>query len=243
MTDKERHERDVFSGFVAASALPIDPVTVENRQPPEPDIRCMTPGGPCGFELSEILAVTPDERVVTLAHGFDHSLKKSKRKAELRDAGENEAAEEIQSWDAFGYDPLVSLLRALRNKCKTRHTTNGYPVHLLLYYDLQTPFEPFDRLGDYAQEIRELLAPTHFVDVWIYHHVPDHSATIPAALALQGVKLADFQNAGSLRAVVGHISKANGEPWPVFDVFYSREFERQAGFLVAFSERRHRESA
>jgi hypothetical protein len=49
-------ERIVFERFVAAAQLRVVPGTVENRQPPEPDIRCEIEGqGLVGFELVEII--------------------------------------------------------------------------------------------------------------------------------------------------------------------------------------------
>jgi hypothetical protein len=53
--EKAARELRVFREFIALAGLPIDPTTVENREPPEPDIRCVIDGlGPTGFELVEL---------------------------------------------------------------------------------------------------------------------------------------------------------------------------------------------
>jgi hypothetical protein len=53
--EKAARENRIFLEFLKASGLPIDPVTVENRSPPEPDIRCVVhPEGPVAFELVEL---------------------------------------------------------------------------------------------------------------------------------------------------------------------------------------------
>ena len=53
--EKAAREIRVFREFVERSGLPIDPTTVQNRPPPEPDIRCVVAGeGPVAFELVEL---------------------------------------------------------------------------------------------------------------------------------------------------------------------------------------------
>ena len=52
-------ERDVFLCFAKVHPGGIDTQTIESRRPREPDIRCQTAGGPCAFELVELL--DPDE--------------------------------------------------------------------------------------------------------------------------------------------------------------------------------------
>jgi hypothetical protein len=52
---KARHERTVFTRFALAARVAIDPVTVESRAPPAPDILCSTVlGEPLAFELVEL---------------------------------------------------------------------------------------------------------------------------------------------------------------------------------------------
>ena len=52
---KAERERRIFLEFVEASGLPINPATIENRPPPEPDIRCVVAEkGSVAFELVEL---------------------------------------------------------------------------------------------------------------------------------------------------------------------------------------------
>jgi hypothetical protein len=52
---KADRERRVFEEFVRKSGLPIDVATIESREPPEPDIRCVhSHDGPIAFELVEL---------------------------------------------------------------------------------------------------------------------------------------------------------------------------------------------
>jgi hypothetical protein len=52
---KAARELNIFREFIKMSGLPIDPATVENREPPEPDILCIIQGdGPVAFELVEL---------------------------------------------------------------------------------------------------------------------------------------------------------------------------------------------
>jgi len=52
---KGTNEVAVFGRFLALSKLPIDPISVEKRLPPEPDILCRhLSDGPLAFELVEM---------------------------------------------------------------------------------------------------------------------------------------------------------------------------------------------
>ena len=52
--DKKRRELEVFDDFVRLSRLSVVPGSIENRDPPAPDIYCEITGeGPMAFELTE----------------------------------------------------------------------------------------------------------------------------------------------------------------------------------------------
>jgi hypothetical protein len=52
---KASKEVRLFLEFLERSRLPVDPSTVESREPPEPDVRCVIQqDGPVAFELVEI---------------------------------------------------------------------------------------------------------------------------------------------------------------------------------------------
>ena len=55
--DKARRELEVFRDFAQRCGLSIVPGSIENREPPQPDIYCEIEGeGPMAFELTEFVA-------------------------------------------------------------------------------------------------------------------------------------------------------------------------------------------
>jgi hypothetical protein len=113
---KEYREWLTFSRFAKASALDIDPRTIENRKAPEPDIFCEISGGKHYFELGTVV----DEKVAK---------------------GAGDAARKGLDIHAGSCSPLEALRRMIEQKCSKTYMTNGLPVSLLLHYDvnLQTP--------------------------------------------------------------------------------------------------------
>ena len=54
--DQKDFERDVFSSFADVATFRVVPGSIENRDPPEPDIICETEEyGRVGFELTELI--------------------------------------------------------------------------------------------------------------------------------------------------------------------------------------------
>jgi hypothetical protein len=49
---KAKFEREVFEEFVRASGLPVDPKTIQQFEPPAPDIQCEIEGRKAFFELT-----------------------------------------------------------------------------------------------------------------------------------------------------------------------------------------------
>lgn len=61
--EKRQREREVFGGFARICPIPIDPNSIENREPPEPDIRCaLVDGTQIAFELTEVIDFTVARR-------------------------------------------------------------------------------------------------------------------------------------------------------------------------------------
>jgi hypothetical protein len=53
--EKGDHEIAIFREFIDKGSLPIDPLSVAKRRPPEPDILCLhADEGPLAFELVEL---------------------------------------------------------------------------------------------------------------------------------------------------------------------------------------------
>jgi hypothetical protein len=106
---KDQRERQVFLAFAAAASLPMDPISVVSRDPPEPDIRCTVDGvGPLAFELVEI--VDP-----ALASGLSDALElKPLFKSAYEDALRHGRASKSRFENAaflVKFDPQTSLRR------------------------------------------------------------------------------------------------------------------------------------
>jgi hypothetical protein len=209
MREQALHEVDLFGGFLIAACLQlqIDPASVANVTPPHPDIRCtMHPDGLCHFELAEILWEDPNPPlgVRTLAHGLAISEHEGERKDALLAAGRVAEAASIQTGGAFGAPPLAALLQALQKKCAKRYETDGTPVHLLLYYERESPVEPFELLADdpWQTVLQSLLANSQFSDVSVYHHVTGYHLNLAGIGNSEGkiiVPLREFQPPESQR--------------------------------------------
>jgi hypothetical protein len=65
---KGAYEVEVFRRFIEAAKLPIAPSSVEKREPPEPDIRCLhSTDGPIAFELVELCDPNLAKAIATLS--------------------------------------------------------------------------------------------------------------------------------------------------------------------------------
>lgn len=103
---KGNREIEIFSRFVSTSKLPIDPATIEKREPPEPDILCThLDEGPLAFELVEICDPNLAEFMATVTEGGAYYMRTA--------------------------DPSAQIIRKkLRRKYQT-----DYPIELLCYTD------------------------------------------------------------------------------------------------------------
>ena len=105
---KEQRELRVFREFVRRSGLLIDPDSIENRRPPEPDIFCRFHSGEgAAFELKELCEPS-------IAEMDDYLLKN--------------AAEPQAQWVGDPTDRIVR--KALKKQYETEH-----PIELLAYAD------------------------------------------------------------------------------------------------------------
>jgi hypothetical protein len=235
MTQQEIYERDVFCGFLAASQLPIDPVSIESRHPPEPDIRAALRDQLLFFELSEILWEDLAADPVNLAHGFAQSEDRARARAALVAAGDIAEADRIQTLGTAPYPPLWSVIRTLDKKCRATYQTSGLPIHLLLYFERQTPIEPFARLaGDYQGLVRDLLLASPFTDVWLYHHATDYRFDLTAMRSRElSVPLTALHTPESQRSVIGHIVQRRTTPQISLDVRYSDRFDEIVARLTS----------
>jgi len=134
-----------FRNFAKIVPLDIDARTIESCCPPEPDIRCRISGKPHYFELAEVT----DEN---LARRVGIAAKQGK--------------------DTFAgpFLQLEPLCRTYNQKCSKEYKTDGYDLHLLLYYSTQVPYteglrEEISKLRD---EIEQKLRQSPFRSAWLY---------------------------------------------------------------------------
>jgi hypothetical protein len=127
-----------------------------------PDLECIIEGERTLFELGEILESD-------LAEGLAYSGKQSHKKMEALTKGDNATANSIQTAGFRSYPANAALDRILRQKLSKKYETTGLPSHLLLFYDQQTPWGPFDYLLQRPDELASLIAGSVFKRVWIFY--------------------------------------------------------------------------
>ena len=136
-----------FGKFSRVATLDIDPRTIENRQPPEPDIRCTVSLTVSYFELGEIT----DQRLAQSA-GI--------------------AAKRGDETHAGPFSQMEPLFRIFDQKCSKHYDTKGQPLHLLLHYSVghQVPHSSLLRseISEHRQETAAKLRNSPFSSLWIY---------------------------------------------------------------------------
>ncbi len=238
--DKQLHEVDVFVGFISAAHLPVEACSVKNGTPPYPDIRCIKNHNVvCFFELAEILWEDPGAEIRSLAHGFDISKRASEEKAGLLAAGRLEEAQQVRTWGAFEHPPLASLLQVFEKKCAKRYKTDDHPLSLLLYYERESPLEPFDLLADQRESMSSLLATSQFSDVWLYHHAVAYACILPDLQdsGVVSVPLRNLATPDSQRRAIGHLAMTAAGLTISLDASYSQAYNRASNALTAARER------
>ena len=162
---KGNNPKDVDEGWIFlefTNAAGLRPDTAPTKlQPPMPDLECLVDDKRMLFELGEVLQSD-------LAEGVAYSGKQSRKKVEALAKGDNATANSIQTAGFRSFPGNASLERILRQKLAKRYETRGLPSHLLLFYDQQTPWGPFDYLIPWQDEIASLIACSVFERVWIF---------------------------------------------------------------------------
>jgi hypothetical protein len=126
--------------------LDIDPRTVENREPPEPDILCRVSRAQCYFELGEIT----DENIAQKA---------------------GVAAKKSQDVFAGAFSLLSPLERIFNRKCSKIYDTGGRPLYLLLHYSVghQVPHITLaTEISRARPTIVSRLQKSPFNSLWLY---------------------------------------------------------------------------
>ncbi len=222
---KQKHELDVFRGFVHASQLPIIPDSISNRREPEPDMLCSLAGEDHYFELSEVLWESRDQPGCTLAKGHHDSETAARRKSRLLSEGKVEKAGGIQTAGRLPFPPLLSLKQSLERKRSKHYELRYCSCSLLLYYERQSPVEPYDLLFECKGTLLRLLDGSVFDVVWLYYHEKSYSLVLGTpgygAVAAEGsVPLSAFANPEASRAIIGKLRVRAGNVEMAFDARY-----------------------
>ena len=157
--------KDVDEGWIAVEFTNSAGLHLE-RAPtkllyPMPDLECVVDGKPMLLELGEILNSN-------LAEGIVYSGKQADKKVESNANGNSVAANSIQTAVSCSFDANGSLLRILAKKLAKTYETSGLRTHLLLFYDLERPWGPFDYLLQRPDVFAGLIADSVFERVWIF---------------------------------------------------------------------------
>jgi chaperonin cofactor prefoldin len=164
---KQNREKEIFLRFAQAAQLLFEMESVKNELAPKPDISCCTPSGPIYFELGQILYGNHGKN---LAMKLKHSKNQFARKAELLQRGLAEEASTVLTAGRFPYPLCEALGLMLREKLTRKHyVTNGKRAELLVFYDVQSPFEPIDEyLFDRREALAQALLSSVFSRIWFF---------------------------------------------------------------------------
>jgi hypothetical protein len=133
-----------FGRFARVAPLDIDPRTIENREPPEPDVICQISHEPHYFELGEVT----DESVA--------------QKAGI-------AAKQGRDIFSGTYSHLPPLMRIFEQKCFKTYATHGRQVHLLLHYSVGHQVPHTSRvLAEIIKGQQDKLQQSPFASLWLY---------------------------------------------------------------------------
>lgn len=140
---KRALEMSIFRSFVPASGLLIDEGSAENREPPNPDIRCTISGEKYWFELGRVINQTVAEKINPNRRKFD---------------------------DSFSFDQEAPFVELISNKKAQTFVTEGAPVDLILHFDLRLGTEASVKcLAENQKPGLDLLTTTGpFKRVWIF---------------------------------------------------------------------------
>ena len=139
--DKKRRELAVFQEFAQRSGLSVVPGSIENRNPPEPDILCEIEGeGPMAFELAEFV----DEGI-------------AKESAHVLKHPENSGKKGIWAGE---------VMHILENKF-SKHYESPYPIDLICYTDGRTLLPPDVLIPQMGRQIKDNPNTGQFRGVWL----------------------------------------------------------------------------
>ena len=147
--------------FLQSVGHPLTQAPVK-LSPPRPDFECIISEQTRLFEIGEILDSS-------LAEGIAHSGKQSHRKMLALSAGKIAEAAAIETAGQRGFIANGSLERILSKKLTKNYDCALKTCDLLLFFDLQTPYGPFEYILERREELASLIALSSFESVWLFH--------------------------------------------------------------------------
>jgi hypothetical protein len=111
MNKKAEHEKEVLIELISAAKLQIDLSSIENRNPPEPDIHCINAQGAIYFELCRLLDQGMQRMILDMMHSAPEPVSPS------------------------NYNVKLPERELLKRKIEKKYQTEGKPLELVLYYD------------------------------------------------------------------------------------------------------------
>jgi hypothetical protein len=160
-SEKDLDECWILLEFLTAAGIHPDSAP-RKLAVPMPDLECVIKGQQTFFELGEILESD-------LAEGLAFSGKQSNKKAGALAAGDLDTANSIPTAGFRSYPANAALDRMLQRKLRNKYPTQDLPTHLVLFYDCQPPWGPFDYLLQMPDELASLIARSSFQTVWIFY--------------------------------------------------------------------------
>src|SRR5205085_10619529 len=103
-----------------------------------------------------------------------------------------------------------------------------HPLSLLLYYERESPLDPFELLIDHPEILYSLLATSQFSEVWLYHHAVAYTLDVsdmPDSGAVSG-PLRNFATPESQRRVIGHFAMTTAGLTISLDASYIQAYKR-----------------
>lgn len=80
-----------------------------------------------------------------------------------------EEAESIQTEGRRSFSANGSLERMLRKKLAKSYASEGISCDLLLFYDQQKPYRPFEYLLRREADLTKLIVASVFENIWLFH--------------------------------------------------------------------------
>ena len=147
--------------FLEAAGSPAQ-VAPTKLRPPSPDFQSVFAGNSRLFELGEILDSS-------LAKGLAHSGKEAQRKMEALSKGDLAAAASIKTAGGRMFSANGALSRMLEKKLTHNYECNGIPGDLVLFYDQQVPYGPFEFILENEVAVAQALRASAFENIWLFH--------------------------------------------------------------------------